>query len=371
MSCGEYEHPGSRWDYALLAAAVTASVPFIIANVVIFLHRKLRYFQAQGGALLILTSSIAGLIWIVASFIINFHIPRNHPVLRICPLWSFWLQLTFGFWLWFACQIIRLLHLHRLCQNASSAASAYPWIFVYALILWSPGLVFAIIATSLHASALLPSDPNFKTVCKNCIILTVGWKYCLYLILPSSYFAILVYFLYRFRKIKDHMMAIEYSHTSEYSLIMAFVIYLLYGATVLSESQKKIPGRCFLTFCICFLVFVNFWVRLGWPVYLCLFKSETEMDDFEEELRSYGTECLDKFSAAAGISQARGRTLSSLQCNDWILRAIGDAMNEASECKERIHQLQQQKLALSAKIALLEGSATPQITSSPASARRL
>ncbi|KAI5072751.1 hypothetical protein GOP47_0012857 [Adiantum capillus-veneris] len=369
MSCGDKDKPGTPWDYALLAAVAAASVPFIAANAVIFLHRKRIYFRAQGGAHLIVTSSAAGLIWIVATFIINFHFPRNHDFLLICPLWSFWLQCTFGFSLWLACQIVRLLHLYRLCQSenaASSLSSSKGWTLLCGLVLWIPGLVFAIIATALRGS----SSSNEGTYCANCE-LQGAWKYCTYIILPCIYFVILVTFLYHARTIKDHVMAIEYSHTCEYSFTITAVIYLLFVFTVYTKSQQKLPGRCFLTFCICFLVFVNFWVRLGWPVFLCLFKRESEMDNFEEELRSCGAECLDNLSSEAHTFQARGRTSSSLQYNDWLLRAIGAATSEALECKERISQLQQRRLLLSAKLQQREGSPAPQFMLSPASARRM
>ncbi|MCO5561322.1 hypothetical protein L7F22_014943 [Adiantum nelumboides] len=647
MNCGDYDSPGRPWDYALLAAAAAASVPFIAANAVIVLHRNRKFFRAQGGACLILTSSIAGLVWIVATFIINFHFPRDHQFLLSCPLWSFWLQLTFGFWFWLACQIVRLLHLYRLCENLTSPPTRNPskWrTLVYGVVMWFFGLAFAIIATAsdamlrrklLKVTAAQNSDylkmskfmeclhedvrdkvevdgpttyadavayargrtkkllkkrqasqgllcavgsksieavavktqpmleslpvvqegalvakrwsyfyakdanqgganckraiqingrdkaeeipdletdeemeadssgsmdtdtswetessysrhadksgivkmavesaivvqlvqslsrkdevvlvveeeqvcfmaheedsqivasskpskevcaswlkvmlvsavvqwvirhvrgsleeistshgwvrgsdvfvdhvgvysgkgqemfeevPRKGTVCANCQLQN-AWKYCTYIILPLIYFAILVVFLYRARNTKDYMMAIEYSHTCEYSFTVTVVIYLLFGVTVYTESQIKVPGRCFLTFCICFLVFVNFWVRLGWPVYLCLLNKESEMDKFEEELRSYGAECLDNFSSAVHTFETRGRTSSSLQYNDWILRAVAAAKTEALECKERINQLQQRKLVLSTKIKQLE-SAAPQSMSSPASARR-
>ncbi|MCO5553895.1 hypothetical protein L7F22_007421 [Adiantum nelumboides] len=331
LNCGNYDSPGTQWDYALLAAAAALSVPFIAANAVIVLHRNRKFFRAQGGACLILTSSIAGLIWIVATFIINLHFPRDHPFFLSCPLWSFWLQLTFGFCLWLACQIVRLLHLYRLCENVTSPTTGNPskWkTLVYGVVMWFFGLAFAIIATASDAST--PSKKG--TVCANCD-LQGAWKYCTYIILPLIYFTILVLFLYRARNPKDYMMAIEYSHTCEYSFTVTVVIYLLFGVTVFTESQKKVPGRCFLTFCICFLVFVNFWVRLGWPVYLCLLNKESEMDKFEEELRSYGAECLDNLSSAVHTFETRGRTSSSLQYNDWILRAVAAAKTEALECK--------------------------------------
>lgn len=344
MECDE---PGSPWDYALLAVAVVATVPFIAANIVVFLHRKRMYFGAQGGALLILTSSIAGIICIAASFISDSHFHRNTPFLMNCALWSLWLKLTFGLWLWLTCQVLRLLHLHYLCQSTASRCRMLLW----ALLLWTPGLAFTIVAT---ASKTIHLEKKGEA-CEHCQ-LTDPWQKYTYFILPLFYFSILIILLIYVKNNKDYIMATEYSHTIEYTFLMNFMVYIAYGAPFLLESQKRIPGRCFLTFCICCTIFTNFWVRLGWPVYLCLCKSKSEMDSFEEELRSCGTVCLDQLSSATGTSRARRRSSSTQQFGDWILRAIDAAMNEVSECKERINQLEQRKAALSTKIEQLKAS---------------
>lgn len=354
--CGQRDKPGSIWDYLLLAAALAASLPFVIANVGVFLHRKRKYFRAQGGAPLILISSTAGLIWIAATFITNMHIPRNHPLLLVCPLWSFWLQLTLGFFLWLACQPLRLLHLHYLCSSACTAQTpstcSFKWrMLVWALLLWTPGLALTIVATATKASRL---GDKWDT-CPNCELQS-PWNWCTYLILPSIYFTLLVILLIHTKRNKDYLVATEYSRSSEYSLIMALVIYLSYGAAILTKSQGKVAGRCFLTFCVCFVVFINFWVRFGKPVYLCLCKEESEMDSFEEELRSCGADCLDVLSSGTHHSQTRRRYSTARQLGDWVLRAMDAAMNEASECKEKISQLELRKAAVLAKVEQFEVS---------------
>ncbi|KAH7438231.1 hypothetical protein KP509_04G006600 [Ceratopteris richardii] len=338
---GEPTHcdkPLSPYDIVLLAAGVLAVVPFVIANIVILVHRKRRFFRAQGGAPLILTSSVAGLIWIIAEFVVNGHFYRS-GLLRQCSLWTFWLQLTMGFCLWIVCQITRVLQLVRICGSNDSTYLSKRGVFGIAILIWTPGLCCTIAAHVSNASSLRKDGD-----CRNCAIVH-AWKYCLYIIFPVGYFTILLALLHYARRIDDYMMNIEYSHASEYSLIMPFVIYLTYGATILSQSEKKIAGRCFLTFCICFIVFINFWVRLGWAVYLCLFKSKGEMDDFEMELQSSGAQCLNRLNPPGSRQESTRRSYSL----DWLMKVIVVARSEASECKEKINQLRQRKLLLSEK----------------------
>lgn len=189
--------------------------------------------------------------------------------------------------------------------------------------------------------------------CTNCH-LHEAWKWSSFFVLPPLYFFILVILLLRVKGQQDYMLATEYQHSSEYSL-MAFVIYLLHGVAYVSNMELKVSGRCFLTFCVCCLVFSHFWVRMGWPIYLCLFKGQSEMESFENELQGYGTVCFDKITLVADSRQTAGRSISvSSHDGDWILRAIDAAMLEASELKERIYQLEQRKSRLSTRIQELE-----------------
>ena len=71
-------------------------------------------------------------------------------------------------------------------------------------------------------------------------------------------------------------------------------------------------------------------MRMGWPVYLCLFKDASEMDKFEEKLYSCGSECLRRLDATTNSSQT---SPSPPQDTDWILKAIDMAMHEALEYK--------------------------------------
>lgn len=359
MEC-EREPAGSKWDWILLAFAVVASVPFVFANAVVFRFRKRKYFQVQGGALLILASSACGLLWIASQFVVNVHFPRRGKFLRTCALWSFWLQLAFGFWLWFVCLIVRLYRLYLLCTSRNLLKHRRTW-SLHIPILWSPALVFSLIATAVHASKFDGSGS-----CVDCK-LDPAWKWSSFLVVPLCYFLILAALLFRSKGQKDYMLATEYEHTTE-NLLMAFVIFLLYSVAHITKAEMEVSGRCFLTFCVCSVVFLHFWVRMGRPVYLCLVKNPSEMDNFEEQLRRCGAECFDKISTGVDFRDTRRRmsTISSFQHHDgdWILRAIDAAVIEASECKERIDQLEQKKFKLSTKIKELEQSLIPITTSS-------
>ena len=59
--------------------------------------------------------------------------------------------------------------------------------------------------------------------------------------------------------------------------------------------------RTMLLDILCFLVFMDFWVRMGKPVYLCVFKTESEMKRFEDELRWCGAGFFDKVIVAEAL----------------------------------------------------------------------
>eukprot|EP00249_Psilotum_nudum_P013573 c24403_g1_i2 orf=305-1471(+) len=342
--------PESPFDWALLGVAILLTIPFVLANGTIFAFRKRRYFQAQGGVDLILGSSVAGLIWIAVNFVINLHFNRKGHFLKDCDLWTFWLQLTFGFCLWLVCVGLRLYRLYILCTRDVYINSFRIWTIQIPLLL-SPALIFSLIASQLHVSRLEHLTGS-SGMLENCEYKDMGWKISTFVILPPLYFSIVVLLLFRLRGMKDYILTTEYRHTTEHSM-MAFVIYLLTGVTYISGRQHYVSGRCFLTFCVCYLVFSHFWVRMWWPVYLCLFKGESEMDTFEEELRWCGAECLDKLRTLLSVQSHGGRMIpipsSQLHDGDLIMRAIDDALVELAEQKAKVDQLEQKKLRLRAK----------------------
>ncbi|KAH9318280.1 hypothetical protein KI387_020049, partial [Taxus chinensis] len=168
-----------------------------------------------------------------------------------------------------------------------------------------------------------------------CLISSSDWKYATYLTVPPLYISLIVLLLFRLRKQTDFLLTSERRHTSE-STMMAFMFYLLDAVIFISEKQKNIAGRCFLTFCICWLVFVDFWVRLGKPVCLCLFKPESEMQKFEDELRWCGASFFDKVNVATVLRYTTGNISipsSQLHDGDWVLRTMNLLFSEAAECE--------------------------------------
>ena len=141
--------------------------------------------------------------------------------------------------------------------------------------------------------------------------------------------------------------------------MMAFIIYLLDPVIFISGKQTNVAGRCFLTFCVCFLVFMDFWVRMGKPVYLCVFKTESEIKRFEDELRWCGAGFFDKVIVAEALRYtSRSISIPSSQLHDGyrVLRTMEILFSEAAECEEQINLLEQQKFCHSLKIRELEES---------------
>lgn len=169
-----------------------------------------------------------------------------------------------------------------------------------------------------------------------CLIRDNRWKLCSFLVVPPLYFSLIVLLALRLRTQTDFIVSTEFRHTIEYA-VLTFVIYLLMGTTYANGKQGLVPGRVFLTFCVCSLVFSHFWVRMGYPVYLCLLKPASAMDSFEEELRMSGARCLETIRMFSLINN-RNRTgrVDSMQ---WpvdglgLIRAIEGTKKEAAELK--------------------------------------
>lgn len=345
------DSPGSTYDWLLLAVATAFAIPFILANCAIILHRKKTYFRALGGVDLVVGTSASGIVWIAANFVMNQHFPRE-GLMKKCSLWTFWLQLPFGACLWLMLLHVRLHRLYTLCVKSANK-QLRTWLFLLALLLL-PSVVFSLIATLYDASSLSKLQGGEYPACD----IHHAWKYATYVTLPPFYISLIFVLLYRLRRQTDFLLMSEHRHTCE-STMMAFIIYLLDAVIFISEKQQNVAGRCFLTFCVCFLVFMDFWVRMGKPVCLCVFKSESEMKKFEDELRWCGAGFFNKVTFA----EALRHTISSISIpssqlhdGDWILRTMNILFSEKSECEERINLLEQQKSRLSVKIRELEES---------------
>lgn len=180
--------------------------------------------------------------------------------------------------------------------------------------------------------------------CRDLIVCTIfdkSWKYATYLTVPPLYISLIIILLYRLRKQTDFLLMSEHRHTCE-STMMAFMFYLLDAVIFISEKQQDIAGRCFLTFCVCWLVFVDFWVRMWKPVYLCIFKSESEMKKFEDELRWCGAGYFDKANVTSVLfypSRSISIPSSQLHDGDWILRTMDLLFSEIAEREVKIHSI--------------------------------
>ncbi|GLJ49241.1 hypothetical protein SUGI_1040250 [Cryptomeria japonica] len=326
------DKPDSGYDFAMLLFAIALTIPLIVANGVIIIHRKRNYFRALGGVGFIVATSVAGIVWIAVNFVTNLHFTRR-GILNQCSLWTFWLQLPLGCCLWMSLIYLRLYRLYLLSTKPDCTSIRKPWWF-YLLLLLLPAIIFSTIGTICKASSR-NLEPN-----QNCQ-LTGTWKYVTYITLPPLYISLIVQLLFRLRKQTDFLLMSERRHTSESSM-MAFMFYLLDAIVFVSDKQSNIAGRCFLTFCVCWLVFMDFWVRLWKPVYLCLFKAESEMKKFEDELRWCGAGFFDKVNVAT-VLRYTTRSISipsnQLHDGDWVLRTMDLLFSETAEREEQIQKL--------------------------------
>ncbi|CAM6022667.1 unnamed protein product [Sphagnum balticum] len=336
------ERPGRFQDWTLLGIALLAAIPFVCGNLVIFWYRKRKYFRAQGVDL-VLASSTAGLIWLISAFVVNQHFKRQKgSFFSICPLWSFWLQFTLGFCFWLSLLALRLHHLYLLSTMEKQMEALQIWLFYIPLLL-TPSIIFSLFATVYDASKYIEEDDIFK-----CSLANKKWKLATFLFLAPLYFCIILFAAYRLRGQRDVVLNREYRHTSEYAS-SAFVLYLLSASIYWSDEQDNVYGRCFLTFCFCTLVFFHFWVRMGFPVYLCIFKPESAMVAYENRLRQHGAHCLDKLQSLGGIRahvSPNSRSSSfqfQIQDFDGIVEAISQAKADIDMYKEKVHQLEEIK----------------------------
>eukprot|EP01018_Ginkgo_biloba_P003939 Gb_13994 [translate_table: standard] len=348
------DDPNSPYDWAMLSVAIAFTVPFILANCAIIRNRKKNYFRALGGVDLIIGTSIAGMIWITANFVTNQHFTRM-GIMKWCSLWTFWFQLPLGCCLWMSLISLRLYRLRILYTRDEHISWWKTWVLFVPGLLF-PAIAFIIVATSLKVSQLHKAGNYWNCVIKD------PWKYYSYLTVPPLYFSVTLFFIFQLRRQTDFLLMSERRHTSE-STMMAFMFYLLDAVIFISSNQKYAAGRCFLTFCVCWLVFTDFWVRMRKPLSLCVFKPESEMKKFEDELRWCGASFFDKVQAEANVAAAlyyASRTMSipssQLHDGDWVLRTMDLLFSESEESQEKIEQLQQQKSRLTLKIMELEES---------------
>jgi len=341
--------PDLPYDWILLAVATTSAIPFILANCAIIFHRRKNYFRALGGVDLVVGTSAAGIVWIAANFVTNQHFSRE-GFLKNCSLWTFWLELPFGGCLWLMLLLLRLYRLYTLCVKKENLQSRT--LLFYLALLLLPSVIFSLIATHFHAIDLSSQDGGKYRACD----IHDAWKYATYVTVPPLYISLIFVLLFCLRRQTDFLLMSEHRHTCEFTM-MAFIIYLLDAVIFISVKQKNVAGRCFLTFCVCFLVFMDFWVRMGRPVYLCVLSTESEMKRFEDELRWCGAGFFDTVAEALRYpSRSISIPSSQLHDGDWILRTMNILLPEKAECEERINLLEQQKSRLSLKIRELEES---------------
>ncbi|KAL3690983.1 hypothetical protein R1sor_004634 [Riccia sorocarpa] len=350
--------PEAVGDWLILSFTLLAVIPFVVANVVVFLYRKRRYFQASGWDL-ILGSSVMGLIWTSAALVVNQHFRRDRVgFFDYCALWTFWLQLMLGSCGWLSMITLRLHHIYVVVTTKRKPDPWRIWL-LYLPLLLSPAFIFCTVATVVNAS-----HHPCGIYKQRCVVSSDAWKLSIFLVLPPIYFSIFIFVVVRGKNQTDFLFQSQCQQAKE-SAAMAFVVYLLTGTTYWTNRQNNVEGRCFLTFCVCSVVFLSFWVQIGLPVYLCLFKRAAAMDKYEEELKSRGALCLQPrvlfVSGSTEITDENEIMSESFTFDgqEAILLAVADAQAKNRDLKMKRESLQRRISHLKAEIEEVKTPAVP------------
>jgi hypothetical protein len=251
----EFE-PRSALDVVVVSLVGLGCIPFVAANVVMLCNLKYQPIR-QKNVDLTVASSAGGLIWLIATIIINRHFgPIKVGGSAICLLWDFWLQGALGFALWLNCLNVHLYSLHRILVLKHKN---FKYWLLPLLIMELPMLAFCIAGSIFHASRRNESNTD-------CSVVT--WWAVVYALLLLLYFFLFVFLAFRLRKVRTHY--------NEFGIIrkggvIAMFLYLLSLVYLATDGNKKVVGRCFLTFSVATAVFYYFWARNATVVYAVLF----------------------------------------------------------------------------------------------------
>ena len=96
------------------------SMRFVILQVSCMLSLSLRMFTDHRLTNMITMQTFGGIMWYLG-FVVRFgHFPRT-GLLYSCNFWNFHVSIVFGFMLWAACIVFRLLRLHLLFNHGISS----------------------------------------------------------------------------------------------------------------------------------------------------------------------------------------------------------------------------------------------------------
>eukprot|EP00249_Psilotum_nudum_P014398 c24801_g1_i1 orf=522-1619(-) len=277
-------HPRKPLDYLVGIVIALGCVPFILGNIILLVNRNYRPIKTRSVTLTVL-SSVGGLIWVVATIVVNDHFGRRWgSVWTICSLWTFWLQACFGFSLWLNCLTMRLLTLYLIFVRKRKDFK-YNFFILFLLLL--PAIVFCICASAKHGSRFksfhssLPHQGD-----GDCKIQQIYWSYGL-LILLLLYFLVFLGFSFKLRN--------TMAQFNEFRLIcnggvMTLFLFLLSLVTIQTDTYTLATGRCFLSFSVAVAVFYYFWARNGEVVYNVIFYKKEYEQKFHEELNRLPSE---------------------------------------------------------------------------------
>ncbi|CAM6082465.1 unnamed protein product [Calypogeia fissa] len=284
------DEPGQALDYVTGGLILVCTIPFVIGNVVMVWFRDYPPIRSKSVVLTVM-SSCGGLTYVAATMVSdeNFSRPRKNTVWEKCPLWTFWVQ-AFGFSLWLACFVLRLLNLYLILIMKRGAIK---YVKVALLVLLSPMIIFSVFASiyggsrfvvrnNLNQSTVVgPQSRDYRHPQGDCAM-GMGWEIALCIIF-LFYYVCFIGLAISLRNVRPQY--------NEFRLIrnggiFTVFLFMLSFITLHTKAYRESTGRCFLAIISAGAVSYNFWARNLEVLYNVLFNKEEYLVNFLAQMNS-------------------------------------------------------------------------------------
>eukprot|EP00271_Cylindrocystis_brebissonii_P017857 TRINITY_DN4829_c0_g2_i1.p1 TRINITY_DN4829_c0_g2~~TRINITY_DN4829_c0_g2_i1.p1 ORF type:complete len:397 (-),score=72.72 TRINITY_DN4829_c0_g2_i1:498-1688(-) len=348
--------PGQALDFVVVSLITAALIPFVAGNIYIVLNRSFLPIKSKSVDLTVL-SSVGGFIWIFATFVTNGHFEREGSTFwTICSLWSFWLQLCFGFALWLGCLIVRLACLRRIFITRKNP----PRCVYYLLLLYlSPVIAFCAVASIDKASVFAYRNqgdcdppaviPPAGSTCKpidtrtgDCLIFSWWWAVGAMCVLPI-YFCVFLWQAFRLRNIMAQYNEFQVVMTGG---VLSLFLFLLSLVTIQTYAYLQVTGRCFLTLSVAAAIFYYFWARMGGALYDAIFRREAAHNEFLEEMQAHSMQ-----RGSLGHHPVTAQCTKAFEVVELLLQS---AWEDCDGLRERVHKLEERNRGLTEELSALK-----------------
>jgi len=226
----------------------------IVATGYLLVHRNYGPFKAKQIDLIVL-SVISECFWFVGALQAIKFLPQE-GIWALCSLWSLWFNTTFGLFLWGGILLLRFVKIFLYEQR-----KFWPnWQMNLLLFtFWSPSIVLSVVGTAI-------SDLIFST--DNACILNNSFFAALF-VYAAGYIICYIVFMILLRKVK-HRALNEYKGTVA-SVVVLVIGFFIFGVlTALNLNDEYVWARCLSFSALQALHNFNFWVLVGYPIYMSI-----------------------------------------------------------------------------------------------------